>query len=174
METITKKQQMLNDCKEAMGRDNAGITLFIKMPTGEEEMIHNPCIATKMAYIEKAYDEDLRLKTCQDIQIVEYRVHFPMDEVMDFGVALMNLKEGHHVARKGWNGKGMFLVMQPGSQVPAERMRADGMKEYYKDAGIETVTIAPHIDLKAADGTYVTGWLASQTDLLAEDWVILS
>ena len=173
METITKKQQFINDCKEAMGQDNAGVTLFIHMPTGEEEMIHNPNIAAKLAYVEKAYDEDLHLKSCQDISIEEYHIHYPMDEVMDFGVALMNLKEGHRVARKGWNGKGMFLVMTPGSEIPVENMRVDAARDYYTEQGMNVIKIAPHIDMKAADGTYVTGWLASQTDMLAEDWIIL-
>lgn len=35
----------------------------------------------------------------------------------------------------------------------------------------KAVTIMPHIDMKAADDTYVVGWLASQIDMLAEDWV---
>lgn len=161
METITKKQQLLNDCKEAMGRDNAGITLFIKMPTGEEEMIHNPWIATKMAYIEKAYDDDLCLKTCPAIQIVEYRVHFPLEEVMDFGVALMNLKEGHRVARKGWNGKGIFIAMQ----YPDENSKMTQPYIYIDTTGLQTENPdAPKC---------IVPWLASQTDLIAEDWVIL-
>jgi hypothetical protein len=35
------------------------------------------------------------------------------------------------------------------------------------------VTICPHIDMKAADGSLVIGWLASQTDMLAEDWIVV-
>lgn len=164
MDNITKKQQLLNDCKEAMGKDNAGITLFIKMPTGEEEMIHNPNIAAKMAYIEKAYDEELRLKSCQDIQIVEHHVHFPEDEVMDFGVALMNLKEGHRVARKGWNGKNQYLEL-------AERisyMNAAGEVIDCEHEAIGNKAIA----FVGTSGVQM-GWLASQADMLAEDWIIL-
>lgn len=170
---ISKKQQLINECREAMNKDNAGITLFVQMPTGEEEMIHNPNIAAKLAYIEKAYDEDLYLRSCPDISITDYAIHIPEEEVMDFGVALMNLKEGRRVARKGWNGKGMFLVMTSGSEIPAENMRVDAARDYYTEHDVDTIKIAPHIDMKAADGTYVTGWLASQTDMLAEDWIIL-
>lgn len=164
METITKKQQLLNDCKEAMDKDNAGITLFIKRPTGEEEMIHNPCIATKMAYIEKAYDEDLRLKTCQDIQIVEYRVHFPLEEVMDFGVALMNLKEGHRVARKGWNGKNQYLELA--ECISYTNAAGEVINCEHEAIGNKAIAFV------GTSGVQM-GWLASQADMLAEDWVIL-
>lgn len=147
--------------------------MFIQMPTGEEELIHNPNLAAKLDYIERAYDDDLCLKSCQEIRINEYHIHIPQEEVMDFGVAIMNLKEGRRVTRKGWNGKGMFLVMTAGSEIPAENMRVDAARDYYTEHGADTIKIAPHIDMKAADGTYVTGWLASQADMLAEDWIIL-
>lgn len=87
-----------------------------------------------------------------------------------FGDAINSLKAGKKVARKGWNGKGMFLVLCPGSEVPADHMRVKPVKKFYQKEGRTSVIIAPHIDLKAADGTYVTGWLASQTDMLADDW----
>lgn len=89
---------------------------------------------------------------------------------MDFGMAIIALKRGECVARKGWNGKGMFLTLQQGSEVDGSCMRNDGAKNYYGD---HKVNIAPHIDMKAADETYVVGWLASQTDMLAEDWEIV-
>ena len=90
---------------------------------------------------------------------------------MDFGMALEALKRGKAVARKGWNGKGMFLTLQNGSEVPGFKMRNDAAKKYY---GQSTVRITSHIDMKAADGSYVVGWLASQTDMLAEDWEIVT
>lgn len=89
---------------------------------------------------------------------------------MDFGMAIIALKRGECVARKGWNGKGMFLTLQTGSEVDGSNMRNEGAKNYYGD---NKVKIAPHIDMKAADETYVVGWLASQTDMLAEDWEIV-
>lgn len=89
---------------------------------------------------------------------------------MDFGMALVALKRGECVARQGWNGKGMFLTLQQGSEVDGDSMRNEGAKNYYTGSKCK---IAPHIDMKAADGTYVVGWLASQTDMLAEDWMIV-
>lgn len=91
-------------------------------------------------------------------------------DTYSFGDAINFLKAGKKVARKGWNGKGMFLVLCPGSEVPADHMRVKPVKKFYQQEGRTSVIIAPHIDLKAADGTYVTGWLASQTDMLADDW----
>ena len=84
---ISKKQQFINECREAMEKDNAGVTMFIQMPTGEEELIHNPNLAAKRDYIERAYDDDLCLKSCPEIRINEYHIHIPQEEVMDFGVA---------------------------------------------------------------------------------------
>lgn len=89
---------------------------------------------------------------------------------MDFGMALIALKRGESVARKGWNGKGMFLTLQKGSTVDGDKMRNEGAKKYYTGC---KCNIAPHIDMKSADGTYIVGWLASQTDMLAEDWEIV-
>lgn len=89
---------------------------------------------------------------------------------MDFGMAIVALKRGLCVARKGWNGKGMFLTLQQGSEVDGDSMRNEGAKNFYSGC---KCSIAPHIDMKAADGTYVVGWLASQTDMLAEDWEVV-
>lgn len=90
---------------------------------------------------------------------------------MDFGMAIIALKRGERVARKGWNGKGMFLTLQEGSVVDGDSMRNKGARDYYSGC---KCSIAPHIDMKSADGTYVVGWLASQTDMLAEDWEIVN
>lgn len=105
-------------------------------------------------------------------EIVE-EVKEPTVNYFSFSKALVELKKGKKVARHNWNGKGMFLVLCPGNEVPADRMRVKGVKQFYKQEGHAAVKIAPHIDLKAADGTYVTGWLASQTDMLADDWFVV-
>lgn len=90
----------------------------------------------------------------------------------DFGAALRALKQGQRVARAGWNGKGMWLALQAGSVITKEQARG-GAAKARADEGAENITIAPHIDMRAADGTIVIGWLASQTDMLAEDWAIV-
>lgn len=89
---------------------------------------------------------------------------------MNFSQALEALKQGKKVARKGWNGKNMFVLLQPGSEVNGIEMRNPIARNYY---GINRVKIAPHIDLKSADDTYIVGWVASQADMMAEDWEVV-
>lgn len=90
---------------------------------------------------------------------------------MNFGQALESLKQGNHVARAGWNGKGMFLVYIPGSTVAPY----PGTPYSHNNITDEDcmVTINPHIDMKTATGEMQPGWLASQTDMLAEDWEVV-
>lgn len=88
---------------------------------------------------------------------------------MTFGHAIEALKRGAKVARKGWNGKGMWLLYVPGNF---------GIRPVagtpYSNAGLtQDVNINPHIDMYTADGSMQPGWLASQSDILAEDWVIV-
>jgi hypothetical protein len=72
--------------------------------------------------------------------------------IMDFSQALLKLKSGAKISRAGWNGKGMWLNLQ----VP--------------DANSKMTL--PYIYMKTADDKQVP-WLASQTDLLAEDWDVV-
>ena len=87
---------------------------------------------------------------------------------MNFGQALEVLKQGHKVARQGWNGKNMFLFLVPGSTFKVNRAPLLGI---YPE-GTE-VNYCPHIDMKTADNKVVP-WFASQTDVLAEDWVLVN
>ena len=87
---------------------------------------------------------------------------------MSFGLAVEALKKGMKVARAGWNGKGMFLFLVPGSTFQVSRPPLLGI---YPEG--TTVNYCPHIDMKTADDKVVP-WLASQTDMLADDWAIVS
>lgn len=86
---------------------------------------------------------------------------------LTFGTALDALKQGHKVARDGWFGKGMFLFLVPGSVFKVNRAPLMGI---YPE-GTE-INYCPHIDMRTADGKIVP-WLASQTDVLADDWTIV-
>jgi len=86
---------------------------------------------------------------------------------MNFGQALALLKQGRKVSRVGWNGKNMFVFLVPGSQFKVNRPPLLGI---YPE-GTE-IDYCPHIDMRTADGNIVP-WLASQTDVLAEDWGII-
>lgn len=82
-----------------------------------------------------------------------------------FSWALSVVKEGKRAARTGWNGPGQFIFLVPGSVFEVNRPPLLGIYE----AGTQ-IKYQPHIDLKTAQNTVVP-WLASQGDLLAEDWV---
>lgn len=93
---------------------------------------------------------------------------------MTFGLAVEALKKGMKVARAGWNGKGMWLAYTPGSEFAPEFAKAGHAAAFRaKEAPGENVRLLPHIDMRAADGSMVIGWLASQTDMLAEDWIVV-
>lgn len=92
-----------------------------------------------------------------------------MTDHFDFSAALHALKDGRRVARAGWNGKGMWLKL-----VPAESY--DVGCRVILDEGAQandpnTPALLPWIGMKTADNKFVP-WLASQTDMLAEDWTI--
>jgi hypothetical protein len=87
---------------------------------------------------------------------------------MNFGEAIEAMKSGQKVSRSGWNGKGMFLFLVPGSVFKVSRAPLNAI---YPE-GTE-ITYCPHIDMKTADDKVVP-WLASQTDVLAEDWGIIT
>jgi Protein of unknown function (DUF2829) len=88
-----------------------------------------------------------------------------MDSGMNFGEALDQLKAGARVARTGWNGKDMFLYLVPGSTFQVNRPPLLGI--YPEGTQIDYL---PHIDMRTAGGPCVP-WLASQSDLLSEDWM---
>jgi hypothetical protein len=81
---------------------------------------------------------------------------------MDFGKALEKLKNGHKVARSGWNGKGIFIEIQR----PDEFSKMTSPYIFINTTGLQT-------DNPDAPKSLVP-WLASQTDMLAEDWQALT
>lgn len=92
---------------------------------------------------------------------------------MDFGDAIRALKGGHRVARAGWNGKGMWLTLSPGNPaLEAGKFWAGPNRDYAEQNG-GAAPVLPFITMKTATGEILMGWLASQTDMLAEDWVIV-
>lgn len=81
----------------------------------------------------------------------------------DFGWALQQLKLGRKVARAGWNGKNMFVFLRNGRMI-------DGVDNASPMGG--NFESLPHLCMRTADGKCNVGWLASQTDMLSEDWGI--
>ena len=131
-----------------------------------------------------AHDEDKPQKvmdalTCEN----GYRIRYPDGYVswspkdvfeeayretsgMNFGLAIEAAKKGKKIARRGWNGKGMFLYHVPAATYPPA---TDVAKKAF---GGEDVPYGAYIAMKTAQGNVVP-WLASQTDMLADDWYIV-
>lgn len=80
-----------------------------------------------------------------------------MKKLMTFGEALEAIKNGARVCRQGWNGKGMWLVL----------IRAGNAMHVSHAGGFD---MQDCIGMKTSQNTMQPGWLASQADMLAEDW----
>ncbi len=91
----------------------------------------------------------------------------PIGSYLSFGQAIEALKEGKRVARKGWNGKGMWLHIANGKHHDSYSI------DLFSTDYSEVNEVLPSIVMKTADDKILVGWLASQTDILAEDWMIV-
>jgi len=90
------------------------------------------------------------------------------DIEFDFGTAVKLAMQGHKIARKGWNGKNMFVIYVPGSVINVRENTP------YWNAGLRgELQIDGHFDMYTAKGTMQPGWVASQADIQAEDWMIV-
>lgn len=93
------------------------------------------------------------------------------DKLFDFGTALKLLRSGYRVHRSGWNGNGMWISLQKGypDGIAINKNTADS-------TGIEEGTVCkflPYLMMKTASvETEFVPWLASQADVLAEDWQV--
>jgi len=95
---------------------------------------------------------------------------------MTFGQALEALKQGRKVARRGWNGKGMWLWLKPATTIKADWCKDPVLKQIAEAAGGEIPALGT-VCMFTHDSTgrqaILTGWLASQSDMLLEDWTIV-
>lgn len=87
---------------------------------------------------------------------------------MDFGEAIRALKNDRWVRRSGWNGKGMHVYLEEHSQMMFPRLSKNKLTE------TPIGNILPCLVLFNAQGDRQPGWVASQADILAEDWEIIS
>lgn len=84
---------------------------------------------------------------------------------MDFGDAIRALRAGSRVTRAGWNGKSMWLTLiVETTAIATPTTNVDLQKETWR--------VLPWIGMKTAQDDFVP-WLASQTDMLAVDWLIV-
>ncbi len=97
---------------------------------------------------------------------------------MSFGHAIQAMKDGHRVCRAGWNGKGMFIVLMPALYLPPfntqdtnRKVNDRTAKWIGEDAPLDC---QPYFAMYTATKQWQPGWLASQADMLADDWMILT
>lgn len=96
-----------------------------------------------------------------------------MEFNLTFGEAIELAKSGAKIARKGWNGKNMFVAYSPGfKNLPAENVWGEALKDWVAQNG-GTCDVLPYLILKTADNKVLIGWLASQTDMLSSDWGVI-
>lgn len=87
---------------------------------------------------------------------------------MDFSTALCEVKKGNKIYRSGWNGANMYIVYKKGyTSIPCNK---DHARAHNLPVGTPIV-YRDYLEMKTAQGDYVP-WVASQTDLLADDWDI--
>ena len=130
-----------------------------------------PCKAWKDTKLHKAGEDGYKVRypdgyeswSPKDVFNEAYR---PTD-CMNFGLAIEAAKKGAKITRRGWNGKGMFLYYVPEGRYPA---RTDAAKSIATADG--KVDYGAYIAMKTAQGNVVP-WLASQTDILADDWEVV-
>ena len=101
------------------------------------------------------------------------RAYRPVSGI-SFGLAIEAMKQGARVARTGWNGKGMWLSLSCDGtrEVAAENFWSPHNAEHARQIGGKA-TVLPSITMKTATGEILMGWLASQTDMLADDWCVI-
>lgn len=161
-----KKSELVESVQEALDNGTAlGIVLMLHMPGGETEVIQNPNVAGKLKDIQDAYDDDLVHCDNKEIWIEDFGLAH-VGDTMDFGTALLNMKSGSRISRKGWNGKGMYVFLAGN----IEFHTAADLSEFNEaDAHVSDLMV-----LRTAQGTLQPGWLATQSDILAEDWYVVT
>lgn len=87
-----------------------------------------------------------------------------MKPLLTFGEAIQAMKESKLVRRRGWNGKNMHLYLEDWVEGTLDFARDNGKRRSYK----------PCIVMFTAQGEHQPGWLASQADMLADDWEVVT
>jgi len=92
---------------------------------------------------------------------------------MKFYEALKECAEnGKPISRKDWNGRGQFIIYQPGSTIKTSALKSEIVKTVHEERGFSEIEIAGHFDLYNAQGVYIIGWAPSQTDIVSDQWEV--
>ena len=140
----------------------------IVMHTKDGEVLNN-CTQRLLYTIENVLSDEWVIADDANTPILGGEATF------SFGEAIKYLKRGLKVSRKGWNGKGMYLWLLPEAQIKKEWCRDERLLECFGES--DTLLALGSIRMYTHDSTgrtaVLTGWLASQSDMLSEDWVIV-
>lgn len=125
-------------------------------------------IGTELIEAEPAFRCEDRYESRSPKEVFE-EAYRPIDG-MNFGLAIEAAKKGCKIARRGWNGKGMYVIYRTGypEGIPCNKNTADAV-------GIlegTLIKVRPYLQMKCVDGSFQM-WLASQSDILEEDWEIV-
>lgn len=104
-----------------------------------------------------------------------FRTHSCAAIMLPFGDAIAAMKQGYKVARNGWNGKGMHLWLKPEVVIKSEWCKDEELKKLVDENGGELLglgTICMYTRDSSGRRAILTGWLASQSDMLSEDWYV--
>jgi len=91
---------------------------------------------------------------------------------LTFGDAIQALRTGEFISRQGWSSKGMYLWLLPAANVPAEWCKEPHLR-HIADRNGGSVECLASIRMFTADKKVLTGWLASEADILATDWQVV-
>jgi hypothetical protein len=91
---------------------------------------------------------------------------------MKFGEALELCRNGKRIRRAGWNGKNQLVYYQEGSYPDVCQLRCEAVREWARRSGLDRVKIMGHFDIKTTSDIIQCGWLATQGDMLADDWAV--
>lgn len=92
---------------------------------------------------------------------------------MNFAEALHKLHHGGRVARAAWAERNVWICMAKGNpKLPADNFLNEHTRKFAMDNG-GYAELLPYIIMKTEDDKFQIGWMASQADMVAQDWLIL-
>ena len=152
-------------------------TIFNKVTLVAVKLENGFCLTESSGCVDVAnYDENIGKEICMkkiEDKLWELEGYMLQEKLfnewmrpMTFGDALEYMKAGKKVARRGWNGKGMFLFVANATDLNTDA-------DLSCIAHLSGELTQPTIVMKTADDKLCVGWLASQTDMLSEDWEIV-
>lgn len=143
------KRELIDILIKAENENKAAVELRVHMPTGDIETIINPNIKSKREYIERAYDDELRLKTCPDIFIVEAKI-IENNKMLSFSQAFEEVKKGKGMRLPHWKPDVIIRV-----QYPDEHSKMT----------------APYLYVESRFGC--VPWKETMIELFADDWEVV-